>query len=197
MDIINKINKTMNDLQVLYSDISPLMPGIAAIIAQNIDMNFAENGRINQSAVNSGSQDLFELAGDDRWEALKDSTKSAYKRKGYELNPTLVRTEHLRNQTEVSVQGTSIKIVSNSTHGAAHQFGSDHTTHPKVTPKMRKFFWAKFYETDDEMWKWLALTKKQQLDIDVHIPARPFITIHQDTLENINEYLAEFLSYAK
>jgi phage gpG-like protein len=41
----------------------------------------------------------------------------------------------------------------------------------KVTPKMRRFFWAKYMETQDEYYKSLALTKKQYLTM----PKRQFI----------------------
>ena len=40
-----------------------------------------------------------------------------------------------------------------------------------ITPKMRRFFWAKFKETGKEYWKFLAITKKTHLDI----PQRKFI----------------------
>jgi phage gpG-like protein len=56
-------------------------------------------------------------------------------------------------------------------YGRIHNDGG--TVHPKVTDKMRKFAWFKFKETKDESWKWLALTKKNVLDIK--IPKRQFL----------------------
>jgi phage gpG-like protein len=50
---------------------------------------------------------------------------------------------------------------------------------------MRKFFWAKFYETGIESWKGLALTKKKELRLVIQIPARPFITLTEEDLEEI------------
>ncbi len=47
-------------------------------------------------------------------------------------------------------------------------------THPTVTPKLRRFMFAKFHETGDEKFKWIALTKKQRLD--VRIPASYWFT---------------------
>jgi hypothetical protein len=52
------------------------------------------------------------------------------------------------------------------------------TTRPAVTPKMRKFAWATFYETGDEKWKWLALTKKTNLT--VNIPASEWFSSTMD-----------------
>ena len=56
-------------------------------------------------------------------------------------------------------------------YGQIHNEGG--TVHPKVTPKMRKFAWFKFKQTGDENWKWLALTKKSVLTIN--IPKRQFL----------------------
>lgn len=47
------------------------------------------------------------------------------------------------------------------------------TTHPKVTEKSRKFFWAMFFETGDPKWKYMALTKKTHLSVFIK-PANPF-----------------------
>lgn len=33
------------------------------------------------------------------------------------------------------------------------------------TPQMKKFFWAKFYETSDEFWKWMAISKNEFITI--------------------------------
>ena len=40
-------------------------------------------------------------------------------------------------------------------------------THPTVTPKMRRFMWAKFRETGIEMFKWTAMTRKNRLDVKI------------------------------
>lgn len=42
-----------------------------------------------------------------------------------------------------------------------------------VTARSRKFFWAMWYNTEDDFWKNMALTKKKVLIIT--IPPRPFI----------------------
>lgn len=41
------------------------------------------------------------------------------------------------------------------------------TTHPNVTDRMRKWAWWAFYKFREDRFKWLALTKKSQLDINV------------------------------
>lgn len=56
-------------------------------------------------------------------------------------------------------------------YAAIHEFGGD--VHPAVTPRLRKFAWAKYRETGEEKYKGMALTKKARLD--VHIPAKPYL----------------------
>jgi len=55
-------------------------------------------------------------------------------------------------------------------YAAIHEFGG--VVHVPVTVRMRRFFWAKFFETRDEKWKWMALSKKTEFVIQ--IDARPF-----------------------
>lgn len=47
------------------------------------------------------------------------------------------------------------------------------TTHPSVTAKSRRFFWAMWYQTGIDMWKYMALSPKKSFT--VKIPARPFL----------------------
>lgn len=51
----------------------------------------------------------------------------------------------------------------------------------QVTTKMRKFFWAMWFQTKDEFWKGMALTKQKKLNIK----ARPFIYDSPDLAKEI------------
>lgn len=72
-----------------------------------------------------------------------------------------------------------VVISSDVAYAGIHNDGG--TTHPRVTPKMRKYAWARYYEAggskaaskEADQWKGLALTKKQTLNIK--IPRRHFI----------------------
>lgn len=83
-------------------------------------------------------------------------------------------------------------------YAAVHNQGADLTitTHPTVTPNMRRFAWVQFFKAGGKgapsgspagMWKALALTKKQKLDITahVHIPQRKFLGPSQELNEKI------------
>lgn len=48
-------------------------------------------------------------------------------------------------------------------YARVQQYGASITR----TPAMRRFFWAKWYETDDPFWKNMALSTKQTIEIPV------------------------------
>lgn len=90
---------------------------------------------------------------------------------------TMVRSGNTRRQIK-KIQATQSRIVvgiANHNHYAKiHNEGGK----IPITPKMRRFFWAKYKETGREYWKNLAITKKTHLDI----PKRQFIG-HSKALE--------------
>lgn len=57
--------------------------------------------------------------------------------------------------------------------GKHNEYAAIHNTGGKIpiTPKMRRFFWAKYKETQDTFWRNMALTKKTH----INIPKRQFI----------------------
>lgn len=75
-----------------------------------------------------------------------------------------------RIDTEV-INQFRVDIVVRAVYGAVHEFGGTF----KVTDKQRRFFWAKHYETKEDMWKALALSKTYT------IPARPYLRPALDT----------------
>lgn len=60
-----------------------------------------------------------------------------------------------------------------------------------VTEKMRKYFWYEFKKTGDHKWKWMALTKKNQ--IKVIVPQRKYIGDSHTLMQNINNYFGNAL----
>ncbi len=66
----------------------------------------------------------------------------------------------------VKINQFTVAIRVSADHGAVHEFGLENQI---ITDKQRRFFWAKFSETDDDMWKALALSTTYT------IPARPYL----------------------
>lgn len=97
------------------------------------------------------------------------------------------------------IPGDSRVTISNPVpYAAAHQFGD--TIHVPITPKMRSFAWARYYDVGGgkksgksadngpngaEMWRRLALTKKTALTIK--LPARPFIGESEELTRKIED----------
>lgn len=71
--------------------------------------------------------------------------------------------------TESSIQ--RVVLGSNAKHAKIHNEGG--IINIPVTPKMRKFFWAKYKETANAKYKGMALTKKTHFV--VNMPKRQFM----------------------
>jgi len=78
----------------------------------------------------------------------------------------LYDTGNLHDSIQVSVVSPrDVQVAVGAEYGAVHEFGYTGT----ITAKQRKFFWAKYIETGDNMWKALALSTSYT------IPARPYV----------------------
>jgi len=75
-------------------------------------------------------------------------------------------TGNLANHIKaVKVNQYRVDIVVDAPHGAVHEYGGTFA----ITPRQRRFFWAKWRQTGDEMWRALALSQTYT------IPARPYL----------------------
>lgn len=66
---------------------------------------------------------------------------------------------------------TSVTVGSDEPYAGIHNEGG--TIRVSVTRKSRRFFWAMYYATGETYWKWMALTKKNVLSINM--PERRFL----------------------
>lgn len=72
----------------------------------------------------------------------------------------------LYDNTKLVVDGPfTVAIEVGVPYGRVHEYGGTFT----ITPKQRRFFWAKWAETGDSMWKALALSETYT------IPPRPYL----------------------
>ena len=184
--IISQLNSVFRTLKSQYDDLTPVLEMVSALIDRAISANFDERGHWDG---NESDITIFS-GGSQKWKALATSTKEKYQRLGWELEPTLNRTKGLMSTIEVRPQGKSSVVISaNSPYAAIHQYGGTVKPTIPITTRMRKFFWAKYYETGQENWKALALTKRKEIKPIIQIPARPYITLTEEDLEEIINYL--------
>lgn len=186
-----------------FTNIEPFVHLIAAHVKRAIDMNLAARGRWDGKGTN-----IF-AGGESRWKDLASSTKERYKRKGYELNPTLRRTGRLLKSIQVWADKDSINISANMPYAAIHQFGGI-INHPGGTAylniKGRSVFLS--HNKVNDMIKRLLSKKKnahlkyKQKPLAVNytkphkitIPARPFITLTDEDIKTMILALARYLS---
>lgn len=188
--IIDSLNNSFRQIKKQFDDLTPVLEIVSALIERAISENFDARGRWDG---NENDITIFS-GGSQRWQPLASSTKERYQELGWELEPTLNKTKGLISTIEVRPYGgRSVLITANSPYAAIHQFGGIVAPIIRITPKMRKFFWAKFYTTGQENWKAFALTKKKELRPVVQIPARPYITLTKDDLEEILQLFTNLL----
>lgn len=79
-------------------------------------------------------------------------------------------------------------------YAKAHNEGEHMSVQIPITPKMRKFAWAKHYETGEDQWKGLALTKKKHLSLDYDMPKRQFIGMSGELSKGIQTAIINHLN---
>ena len=107
----------------------------------------------------------------------------------------LSRRMHLSRSTDFRPGVAEVTIFNPVPYAAIHNEGGTITTHPTITPRMRKMAWAKVYAiagvkkgkgekkgklpkqipAEALKWKALALTKKTKLTVKATIPKRQFM----------------------
>lgn len=73
--------------------------------------------------------------------------------------------------TEANLQQVKVEAGAGLPYAAIHNEGGTITI--PITQKMKKFFWAMYKKTGEEVWKYMALTKKE--NITIRIPKRQYI----------------------
>lgn len=188
--IIEVHKKELNEL------IRRKLPVIVGRIAKDhYQDNFREGG-----FVNKGLQ---------KWPVTmrqRSGSKSAAAKYG----PLLSKNKHLFSSIKYMPGEYRVKVSNEVPYAAIHNEGGIITTHPTVTPKMRKMAWARVYAitgikfkgkkkkklpkelpAEAEKWKRLALTKKAKLDIKATIPQRRFLGESAELTKKINDKIEQ------
>lgn len=104
----------------------------------------------------------------------------------YPRGSLLMQSGHMRESTQGEVSGDGVRFTSAYPYTALHNEGGKIT----VTAKMKKFFWAKFKETGEVGWKYMALMPVGRV---IEIPERRFIGDGPDTAKIIEEAISRNL----
>ena len=90
----------------------------------------------------------------------------------------LMRTGMLRKSITARSAGGKIAFTSSVKYARIQNEGGPVTSTSTVTPKMRRWAWAKYHETKDEKYRGLAMTRKKVIKRSFVMPSRRFIGPH-------------------
>lgn len=197
-------DKLESDIQRMKKEIEQLISRKLPVVAgkyakQHFQDNFRQGGYINGG--------LHPWPPAKRLSSNTPGADSQYK--------TLMSSRnHLFSSISYTPRIAKVTIFNDVVYAAIHNEGG--TVHPKITPKMRRFAWAKYYELkgkqkgaqkpqkgpkngtsqssgkqpdsgEAEKWKRLALTKKETLTIN--IPQRQFMGQSAELDAKISAYV--------
>lgn len=191
-DFMNQLKRQCAELDEFRHRKLPILVGSMA--KDHFQDNFRQGGFTNR--------------GLHQWDESKRQ-KSGSKKASANYGPLLSRRNHLFNSVKYIPGDSRVTVTNTVPYAAIHNNGG--TVSPTVTPKMRGFAWARYYETagiskkmkaggkarrqreenaseDALRWKRMALTKKKKLSI--RIPKRQFIG-QSEELENKIEQMIE------
>lgn len=159
-------------------------PRVAGEIAQaHFQDNFRRGGHLTGGKVH-------------KWPKTKRQA-SVSKKAESNYGPLLSERKALMKSIRYVPQDARVRVFTDLPYAAIHNFGGTINIHPTVTPKMRRFAWAMYHKTKGEdkndfnVWKALALTKKEKLDITVKIPQRLFLNDASEVREAIEKATIE------
>ena len=106
----------------------------------------------------------------------------------YNKSNLLINSGNLRRSVRMSDYDlNSCTVISDTDYSAIHNEGGQ----IPATESMIKFAWAKWYETNDDKWKWTALKLKK--DGYVFIEKTQFLGESNELVNNIEEMLIKYI----
>jgi phage gpG-like protein len=181
---ITKKNMTLNEFNRLLAqkkkELDHLMRRTLPVkVGAMANAHYQDNIRQRQGFLNNGLKEW------PKTRRQQSGSKSAAANYGALLSSRM----HLYRSIKYVPSAYRVKVSNDLIYAPLHNWGG--TVSPTVTPKMRRFAWAKHYKEagkdkkKDTMWKRLALTKKTKLNI--RIPQRQFLGESKELTEQIRQ----------
>lgn len=171
-------------------DIRPIMTEAAAVLARSVEKNFQLGGRYS---MGPGGPE----GGEQIWAPLKRERKSSggrdakgrYRKRG--SGRVLQDSGALAASVDARADGLSVILSSHLAYAAIHHYGGV-VSHPGGTPYiMGKDGMATFIRKDGKYPPGTRFTAPHPIPI----PARPFLVVQQEDLEEIVQMLADYSHY--
>jgi len=117
-------------------------------------------------------------------QGFTDITLLPWQKSNKDQGYTMILTGQLRNSIHtLSVSNDEFRVISDMEYSEIHNEGGE----IDISENMRKYFWAMFYKTGNEDWKWLALTKLNSFTI----PQRQYMGESQTLNDMIENYTVQ------
>jgi len=154
------VRHTVENWPEIQTDFRPAMRDVARIIKRSVTLTFQVGGRpVPFVPLKSGGETPLVGSG-----KLMRSLREYY-----------------------GIEWAEVVAGEQLPYAAIHQHGG--IIHQDVTEKQRKFFWARWYDTGDEMWKRMALSN----ELNIIIPRRPYMVLQEQDIEEILELIGNFV----
>ena len=172
-------------LKAASAQIEPIIVNLSRmagkIAVDRFQQNFYKGGFVND--------------GLHKWDAPKRLDANG-KYAAQKYGTLLSASNELMNSITFTVLAPGIvQVSSDKPYARIHNKGGKIDHDIPVTPKMRKFFWAKHYEETngdkkaDSKWKGMALTKKTAFRIKGTMPQRQFMGKSHDLNQDITKLI--------
>lgn len=155
-EFIKKIRTNREALRRLVGRTLPIKAGARAV--SFFQENFRKGG--------------FQGATFQRWQPVNRSLARGADRR---RTPLLSSRKHLYSSFTRTAQEGTVTIRNTTPYAAIHNEGGTVRQRRTITSRMRRFAWAQYYKSGEDMWKGLALTKKTSLNVTIVIPQRRFM----------------------
>lgn len=187
------VEKAKNDILQEVNDRLPRKVGVIAV--NHFKQNFRDGGWQ-----------------DDGLHPWKKTIRQKQGGRDARYGPLTSRRNHMMRSIQSRPGVGEVTIENSLPYAAIHNDGGDITTHPTVSPKMRRFAWHMAYslagikgkgsmpkELPEEarLWKCLALTKKSKITIKARIPKRQFMGNSKELQTKINKIINDSLEKIK
>ena len=192
-NIKNIVEKLQDDVVKEVNNNLPRKVGVVAV--NQFKQNFRDSGFLNN--------------GNHKWQETK---RQQGKGTNAKYGPLTSSRNHLMSSVQAKPSPGQVIIENPVPYANIHNNGGNITTHPTITPKMRKYAWHMVYSLagmkgkgklpkelpeEAQKWKGLALTSKSKITVHAHIPKRQFIGDSAELQKKINNMINQSIEKIK
>ncbi len=172
------VKEALRRLSERMEDMTPVMRRIGELLVSSVQENFNREGRYSGPGSWRG--------GSKRWKPLSRSTIKQRERLGYWPGQILTRTGRLKSSINYHAGRDYVAVGTNLIYAAIHQFGVDKEVSVKAH---RRKVRSRDIKKGRRMFA-RGVTFVQEHTRHMKIPARPFLVVQDEDLEEIREIIA-------